>query len=50
MERKTSVTAGWPCLGLVLNCYFSFFDSFFLNNSCDDVQIMIAPAHSVYPF
>lgn len=45
MERKTSVTAVWPCLGLLLQFYYSF-----LNSSDDDEQIMIAVAHSIYLF
>lgn len=40
MEEKTPVTAGWPCLGLVLNCYFRVFIPFFKNNSDDDVRLI----------
>lgn len=45
MERKTSVTAVWPCLGLLLQLYY-----YFLNSSEDDEQIMIAVAHLIYLF
>lgn len=46
MERKTSVTAGSPCLSLLPQLFYSF-----LNNSDDDdAEIVIATAHSAHLF
>lgn len=48
MERKTSVTAGQPCLGWYLITTSAFF--FFFNYYDDYVQILIGPTYSVYLF